>query len=314
MDNLTLLDLAKRQEDKKIAVVAELLQQFNPFLNDMHYEECNDGTGHKVTVRATLPEVYWRKINEGVANSSSKTRQFRYETGELSGFSVIDRKLLQLSGKDLAVSEDVAFIEAMSQKQAAAILYGKGVKEDCNITGMATIYSGKDQSSNYVMDLKGTQGNTSIYLMTHGKHTMYGLYPKGSKAGINVEDEGIVTVEDAAGKKFKANRTYFEWDNGFCVKDIRYGGRIKNIASANIASIDLRAKMIELLQGVPSLKMGTSVFYCSRKLYTQLYLQTINKTSLALDFVQLQNGVKELSILGVPVRRCDAISDAEENI
>lgn len=314
MENLTILDIAKRTEDKKIAVIAEILKKFNPFLDDMHFEECNDGTGHKVTVRKTLPGVYWRKYNEGVESSSSKTAQFRYETGELSGYSEIDRKLIQLSGKELALSEDIAFIEAMSQIHAKALLYGKGVKEDSNIMGMASIYNGKDMSSDYVLDLGGSEGLSSIFFMTHGKHTMYGLYPKGSKAGMTIEPKGIVTVEKPGSKKMEAYRTYYEWDNGFCVNDIRYGGRVKGIATAKLDEIDLRAKMIELLQNAPSLAMGKSAFYVSRKLYTHMYIQTINKTNLALDFIQLQNGVKELAVLGVPVKRADAIVNNEEAI
>ena len=66
----TLADLAKRMDpDGNIAKVIEMLAQRNQILDLMPWAECNDGTGHKTTVRTGLPTATWRQLNYGVPSS-----------------------------------------------------------------------------------------------------------------------------------------------------------------------------------------------------------------------------------------------------
>ena len=62
----TLLDLAKRLDpDGKIDVIAEILTQENPILEDMNFVEGNLPTGHRTTIRTGLPTPTWRKLLVG---------------------------------------------------------------------------------------------------------------------------------------------------------------------------------------------------------------------------------------------------------
>ena len=71
---LTLAEWATRLDPGgKPAAVIELLGQTNEMLTDMLWMECNDGAGHKTTVRTGLPSVTWRLLNYGVQPSKSTT-------------------------------------------------------------------------------------------------------------------------------------------------------------------------------------------------------------------------------------------------
>ena len=50
----------------------------------MLWMQCNDGAGHKTTVRTGLPTATWRLLNYGVVKSKSTTAQVRDSTGMVS--------------------------------------------------------------------------------------------------------------------------------------------------------------------------------------------------------------------------------------
>src|SRR3569832_2425104 len=117
---LTLADWAKRLDpDGKVPVVAELLSQSNEILEDAVFVEGNLPTGHRVTIRTGLPQVYWRSINQGVPRSKSTTAQVDESVGLLEAYSAVDKDLAELNGNTAAfrLSEDRAFLESMHQTQ-----------------------------------------------------------------------------------------------------------------------------------------------------------------------------------------------------
>lgn len=74
--NLTLLDLASRQEKGSVSKsIIELMNKTNEITDDMIVVECNDGSGHKTTVRTGIPSATWRQLNYGVTQSKSTTAQ-----------------------------------------------------------------------------------------------------------------------------------------------------------------------------------------------------------------------------------------------
>jgi hypothetical protein len=91
---LTLGEWATRLDPGgKPAAVIELLGQTNEMLTDMLWMQCNDGAGHKTTVRTGLPTATWRLLNYGVVKSKSTTAQVRDSTGMLEAYSDIDKAL-----------------------------------------------------------------------------------------------------------------------------------------------------------------------------------------------------------------------------
>jgi hypothetical protein len=106
---LTLADWAKRLDpDGQVPKVAELLSQTNEILEDAVFMEGNLPTGHRLTIRTGLPQVFYRMINQGVPTSKSLTAQIDEACGILEARSHIDVELAKLNGNTAAfrLSED----------------------------------------------------------------------------------------------------------------------------------------------------------------------------------------------------------------
>ena len=325
---VTLADWAKRVDpDGRLPVVAELLSQSNEVLDDALFLEGNLPIGHRVTIRTGLPAVYWRSINQGVPRSKSTTAQVDESCGMLEAYSAVDKDLAELNGNlgQFRLSEDYAFIEAMNQQQASTLFYGNPGTDPRQYLGLSTRYgviSGAGNAQN-IIDAGGTSSNnTSIWLVVWGDNTVFGTFPKGSKAGLVHEDQGQLTVYDAAGAPYQAYQTHYQWKNGLVVKDWRYVVRICNINTANLvantAAADLIALMSRSLDRIPNFGMGRAAFYMNRTVYSMLRLQALNKSNAALavekGLNQFGTPTNWLSFQGVPLRRVDQLLNTEARV
>lgn len=321
--NPTLADLAKRQDpDGKIAKIIELLNGTNEILDDMVWMEANDGTGHKTTIRSGLPAGTWRKLNYGVQPEKSTTVQVRDACGMLESYAQVDKKLVQLSSDPAGFrfSEDRAFIEGMNQNMATTLFYGDSTVNPERFTGLAPRFNSKSaENGQNILDAGGTgSNNTSIWLVCHDENILHGIYPKGTQAGLQVEDLGEETLTDAAGGLYQGYRTHYQWDCGMTLRDWRYVVRIANVdvtaLTKNAASgadlIDLMVQAIELL---PNTRMGRPVIYVNRTIRSFLRRQMLNKSNVWLSMEEVA-GKKVLAFDQLPVKRVDALLNTEARV
>lgn len=327
--NPTLLDVTKRLDPNgKIDTISELLAETNEIIEDMTFLEGNLPTGHRTTVRTGLPAPTWRKLYGGVQPAKSTTAQITDSCGMLEAYAEIDKALADLNGNSAAfrLSEDRAFIEGMNQEFANTLFYGNEGTNPEAFTGFAPRFntkSGAVNGENILLADASASGSdqTSIWLVVWGPNTVHGIYPKGSRAGLAMEDKGQVTVEniDGANGRAEAYRTHYRWDLGLTVRDWRYVVRIANVDTSALtknasAGADLIDKMTEALELVPSLSMGRPAFYCNRTVRSFLRRQIMNKvagSTLTMDQVA---GKHVTMFDGVPVRRCDRITSTESVI
>lgn len=317
---LTISDWARRQNDGKIAKIVEILNDTNMILEDMKWLEANSATGHKTTIRSGLPSVAWRLLNYGVQPSKSRTVQVTDTIGMLETYAQVDKDLADLNGNtsEFRLSEDKAFIEAMNQEMASTIFYGNTATDPEKFLGLAPRYAdgnGPENDEN-ILNGGGTESaNTSIWLVVWGENTVHGLFPKGKITGLQHTDKGQVTLEDAAGGLYEGYRSHYKWDAGLTLRDWRYVVRIANIdvgdltkaASAGADLIDLMVQAIEL---IPNLNMGTPVFYANKTITSFLRRQISNKDNVNLT-LDNAGGKKVVSFDGIPVKKCDALLNTE---
>ena len=323
----TLLDVTKRLDPQgKIDTIAEILSQTNEVLEDMVWLEGNLPTGHRTTIRTGLPTPTWRKLYGGVQPTKSTTVQVTDTCGMLEAYAEVDKALADLNGNTGAfrLSEDRAHIEGMNQEFASTLFYGNESTEPEAFTGFGARFS--DQSAangENILTSAATPDstdNTSIYLVVWGPNTVHGIYPKGSKAGLNMSDKGQVTIEnvDGNGGRMEAYRTHYRWDCGLSVRDWRYVVRInidqedllKNAASGPDL-IDLMTQAVEI---VPSLSMGRPAFYMNRTVRSFLRRQIANKVAASTLTIEQVAGKHVTMFDGIPVRRCDSITNTESGI
>jgi hypothetical protein len=323
---LTLADWAKRLDpDGTVPAVAELLSQTNEILEDAVFMEGNLPTGHRVTVRTGLPNVYWRALNVGIPPSKSTTAQVDESCGMLEARSHIDIRVANLNGNSAAfrLSEDSAFIEAMNQTQASTMFYGNPASAPLTYLGLSARYSSLSAGNAANIISAGGSGsdNTSIWLVGWGDSTVFNMFPKGSTAGLQHRDLGEDDVLDASGGTYRALKTLYSWDNGLVVKDWRYAVRIANVdisdlvgqattqaATAATAIINLMARAVDRL---PSIGNCRPCFYMNRTVHSMLRIAAMNKTSNVLS---IESGLNQFgkphswtSFDGIPLRKSDGL-------
>jgi hypothetical protein len=234
----TLLDLARRTDpDGDAADIAELLSQANDIYDDIVWKEGNTNTGHVFTVRTGLPAGTWRYLNQGVPMSKSTTAQGRINCGQLTGLSVIDRRLLEMARDQnkTRYEEDNAFLEGMSQTIAQTFVYGNNVANPAQFTGLSPFYNSLStstaQNAANVFTGGGSGGNNaSIWLIGWSPRSVYGVYPMGTAAGLKAMPLNSTELAyDSAGNPYPAALTYFSQDAGLCVEDWRWASRICNL-------------------------------------------------------------------------------------
>jgi len=323
----TLADVAKATDpDGKIATIVEILNETNEILEDMVWVEGNLPTGHRTTIRAGLPAPTWRKLYGGVQPTKATNVQVTDTTGMLEAYAEIDKALADLNGNSAAfrMTEDKAHIEGMSQEFAATLMYGNEGTAPEEFTGFAPRFndnSGPANADNIILGGGSGADNNSIWLVSWGANTVHGIYPKGSKAGLQFNDKGQVTIEDSDGSnggRYEAYRSHYRWDVGLSVRDWRYVVRICNIDQSLLAGdkstgadvTDLMAQAIELL---PNQSSGRPAFYMNRGLRSVLRRQIANTTNVNLTMDQV-GGKSVMSFDGIPVRRCDMLTSTEATI
>jgi hypothetical protein len=296
---LTYTDWAKRYNDGRISVIVELLSQTNEILDDMRWVEGNLPTGHRTSVRTGLPQGTWRQLNYGVQPTKSTTTQVTDSCGML---------------------EDKAFLEGLSQQLAQTLFYGNTDATPEKFMGLAPRFntvSGSAAISQNVIDAGGTGAdNTSIWLVVWGDLTVHGIFPKGSKAGLQMRDLGEQTLLDTNNNRYQGYRTHYKWDAGLTVRDWRYAVRIANIDVSDLAggsAADLTKFMIKATHKVPSLKTGQPVFYMNRTGRQWLDIQAASKDNVMLKISEFE-GRPVREFLGIPIRTCDQILLTEPRV
>ena len=235
-DQLTSLEVAKRtqgiSEDSR-RIIEELVQ-YNELLLDAPLVEANEGTVHSTLVRTAIPHGQHRGYNEGVGKSSSQTKTIKDVISNIEIYSQVDKQLVDESAHPEAVmmSEQVAFIEGLSQDMADDLIYGNHNADERYTNGFATRYNSTQsgQSKNCI-SLGGT-GNalTSIYLIKWATDKAHLIYPKGSKnAGVEYNFLGEQTVKDANGGEYQAYRAHYRVARGLAVRNSMSVIRLCNI-------------------------------------------------------------------------------------
>lgn len=321
-NNPTLADLAARLDPSlNIDKIVELLQATNPVLEDMTFMEGNLPTGHKSTVRTGLPSVTWRKLYGGVQPSKSTTAQVTDSAGMLEAYAEVDKALADLSGNAAAfrLSEDRAFVEAMSQEMAQTLFYGNEGTEPEAFTGFTPRFNASTaQSADNVVNAAGNDvnSNTSIWLVVWGPNTCHGIYPKGSSAGLKMRDLGEVTVENVDGANGRAQmyRTHYRWDCGLTVRDWRYVARVANIKVSDLNTIantkNLVQWMIQAAERIPNLGAGRACWYVNRNIREKLRLGILEKVASNLTWETVA-GRRVMTFDDIPVKRTDALVNNE---
>ncbi|WP_183070269.1 major capsid protein [Salmonella enterica] len=324
----TLLDIYSRSDkDGRIAKIVEQLAKTNEVVNDGIYVKCNDGSKHKTTIRAGIPEPVWRRYNQGVQPTKSQTVAVTDTTGQLYDLGFVDKDLADRSGNTNAfrVSENVAKLQGFNNKVSRYTFYGNTDAEPDAFMGLSprfnTLDKSKAASAENVFNGGGTgTTNTSLWFMSWGENTAHMIYPDGSPIGFQHDDLGDDLVDDGKGGKYRAYRDEFKWHLGLSVRDWRSIARICNIDVTQLSkNASTGADLIDLMvnayyaRDVAMLGDGKEVIYCNKTVRTFLHKQAMNKSNVNLTLESF-GGKKVVTFLGIPIHQVDEILNTESAV
>lgn len=322
----TLLDLKTRTDvDGNVAKIVEILNLTNEIIDDAVWVEANEATGHTTTIRTGLPTPTWRKLYGGVQPTKAKYAQVRDTCGMLEDYAEIDKALADLNGNSAAfrLSEDRAHIEGMNQEFASSLLYANEATAPEEITGFAPRFNSLSANNSDSIIQEGTvdgSDNASMWLVVWGPNTAHGIYPKGSKAGLQVSDKGQVTIENLNGDggRMEAYRTHYRWDCGLTVRDWRYVIRgqynQEDLTYDAATGPNLPKMLTQMIERVPSLSMGRPAIYMNRKAREMMRTQLVNTVKNSTLTIEQIAGKRTMMFDGIPVRRVDALLNTETAI
>lgn len=303
--------------------VIELMNQTNDILSDVPWIEANGTDGHKTIIRTGLPAVYWRRAYRGTPVSKSEKTQVKELCGILEARSEVDEIILNCyedKKNAFRMSESSAFMESMRQKMANTLFYGDSNKSPEEFNGIGMRYPAKEAPN--VIDAGGTGDTlTSIWLVSWGDNTVHGIYPKGSKSGLEHDDLGRLTVADEKGNRYEAVVDRYRWMCGLAVRDWRAVVRIANIDTEKLGLgvgedgfIDFKKLLVKAKNLMPEHMRGKAVWYCNSEVMTALELQSSDPKGIHLTYGQYFNSESVAAVFGRPVRQCDAILSTEKAI
>lgn len=333
----TLFDVAKRTDPNgTIPMIAELLSEYHMIMDMIPWKEGNLPTGHQHAIRTSLPTPTFRLLNAGVTPAKSATGQIVDTCALLEARSHIDIEVANLNGNNAAfrLSESKAFIQGMTNTWADTLITGDTSVNPERFNGLQSRYFSLGTTyttSSQLIDAGGTgSDNTSIWLVNLGPETAFGVYPKGSQAGLEVIDRGIQTIEDpnTAGAYLDAYVSVFKWKGGLAIKDYRSVVRICNIDVSNLATasdgtdtsaniLKQMSRAIDLLP--PDHKGVRPVFLMTRATLSMLRIKMQDKSNVYLGLGDLYSEsiprhMKPLTYMGIPCLRMDGITEAEATI
>lgn len=322
---LTFSDLRKRiSPDWKIDWIMEIMAQANPIMQHIPWKEGNLPTGNQTTLRTSYPHPQLRRINRGVQPGKSTTKQIVDTCCIMEAFSMVDVRLAQLAPNAEAFrrSEDAAFVEGFTQDLAKYMFYGDTDSNPDQFNGFGVRYNtfkGDKGTFGYqTIDAGGTSDDkqTSIYIVDWGDNAVVGIYPKNSKAGLQMEDKGEQIVDDADGGKYPALMTWFAWDAGLAVQNLRKVAALRNIDVSKAITAQTATERKAIVDQFIIAKNRIQnpkrpIAYVADDIYTMLELHLNDKNNVYVTRQELMNEMPKIFISGIEVSKCDALQVTE---
>jgi hypothetical protein len=325
----SLLDLLKYMDPSngRLLFVAEVLSRKSPVIKEAPILEANQALTHIGTRTTSLPTVGKRAINDGVTYQAHKEQQITAPMSLFETMSKVDEEIIKLAGSNAAgvrQRKDAAFIEAITQAVEEEIFYGSLGDDDLGFNGLATLfaststYPNGDSTWYYNVLSGGGSGSdtTSIWLIEWGADKVHLIYPKGTKAGIEVNDMGKQLVSGVTtSTQYVAYVTQFKWRCGLFVSDERCVQRIANVETSGTSNTFDDDDLITMINRLPDMGENPMTrIYVNRTIRTQMDIKVKDKNNVNYTSGTDAFGKPTLQFRGIPVQVADQIVNTETAI
>jgi hypothetical protein len=291
---LPLNEIANRLDrDGSLGELAFTMMEKNQLLEVLPFKTASAETHHDFSKVVSVPTGTWTKRDKGVNLEHGGTRPAKEYMGTIESYSQVDvrnfRGVERSAAAGLRLQEDKLFMTGLTQSVSHEIIYGNLGEDPNSLDGIFARGAYNITGGPQVIDAGGTGSDLmSILIMELGDDTMYGIYPNGTKAGIETEDKGEEPKYDSDGKRYDVLTTHFIWDLGFVVKDDRAIVRIANLEDAVIndsgdnggLSDDL---ILDALAQLPNMGEKSSYIFLNRRSLRNLQKVAKDRVNVTYD-------------------------------
>jgi hypothetical protein len=324
-NNLAISDIVRRQgANGEYVPIAEMLSEINTLATDASWFEGELPAGHMSTVRSALPSFATLQPNGETSASKSTTDQTLEAAEFMDAWIDAHEQVIRYGGNAAAAiaSEMPAFVEADMQTVNDRIIYGNGSTTVGQVNGLAVRYNSSSATNGDNVILGGAAGGQtdcmSVYLIEHGQGKFGLWYPKGSKAGLAIEDFGRVPVKTSGGLSVRY-QVHYTRALGIAVDDWRSVVRIANIDKSLLIAGTGADLPFRLNQATHCLPRGTSAgrraFYMNRTTFLWLDDQCRNDVQAGgqLKYSEVA-GMEIPTWRGYPINIFDTLTESETAI
>lgn len=302
--------------DQSQLSVAEILTRDCPLVKDMPFQEANDVTQHVDAYRKSLPKSTREKYNQGIGGELGEEEEVTFGIQKRGNMPSIDKRLIDIAANpaEFIRIKIAGAVQGMTQEIETDLIYGSQAANTCDYDGIAQYCNETDGVR--VIDGGGdSEDLTSIYVVAWDlANGAYGIYPKGSKAGISYEDKGTRLERLADDTRIENAIYYVSVAMGLGTRDIRAFGRVANIDVSTLSATTFdEEKLMILLDNMPSSLRSKAKIYVPTKLKTAIQLRINSKENVNFSSTDAF-GKPTLMFLDTPVERAEMISVHEEHV
>jgi len=322
-NNLTIGDIVRRSKpDGTLAIIGEVLSQNNGMADDVRWVEADLPQGHMSTVRTSLPTFSTINPNGTATPTKSTTAQVMEPVEYITAMSDVHDLVLRYGGdiSSKRASEAVAFAEGGKQTIADRLVNGNGATTPGQINGILTRYDSTSDTHGRNVILGGGSGSDmmSIIMCEWGPGKVYGIYPKGSKGGLEINDWGKRISEPSSTTRQVMYTEEWLWGFGLAVDDWRSVVRIANIDKSLLVAGTGADLFDKLIQGAHCLPQGAGngrAIYMNRTTRMMLDIQARNdvQAGAGLKFENV-GGMMVETFRGIPINLEDKLTESESAI
>lgn len=307
----TLVEAAKLTHNGQMLPMAEILTKSKPVLQHIPFFEANDQFSNKTLQRYTLPAGTWRKFNAGVAAETSQGKQITDTMGMLDSYWEGDCDLVDSmpSPETFRQEQNAAFVEGFGQTMTTQLWYGNALVDPEKWTGLAPRMA--SLNSKTVQGCGGSTTLTSIYLVQWGAGKVYGIFPRGSAAGLRHEPKpGKQTKSDSNGLMWEVYRDHYTWKAGLVVENPRCIARVANMEPTGATNSFDEEVLISVKNWMKDQGAG-AIGYCSTNMLSQIMIAINNKSNVFHPVANPFGPGEVPSLLGIPLYVDEMIVETE---
>lgn len=309
-----LVDVTKSlaPDQKTLLKTVDLIAKSNECIDDFQWEEGNGITTHVIGQIVAKPDIAESMDNRGYGKGKDEIKNVTETSCEIGSDNEIDVRTLDREGANRMAfrsRKDDSHAVAHAEKLVSNIFSGNSKTNPLQFDGLynrASWAGAISANGLFQVDAGGattTNGLYDIWAMQHGDDGFKMWYPRGSKAGINIQDKGEVRVYDSEGKPYYAEVTHFDWKFGMAIYDPRNIVRVSNVKISDSALL-LEEALIKAINRLRR-RGKMACIYMPRAAFDLIDIRAMK----ALNGIKVEDvfGKQVTTFRGVPLRMVEEL-------